>query len=143
MISKILTGKPFRRKTIRRTRDRVWARRQWEQGHVVPAYLTCAFDSRGLSGPEVDLACGAEEPDVDRWEAGTKYPTWAQVLRAADLCRVSPAALMRPSSDPAERARLPKPLHVPFSRCGQDPIMAFTAEAVAAVVPISSAQAGK
>jgi hypothetical protein len=123
----------FRWRSQRRGDELAWAHCQWEQGNVVPHYLTCAFNSRGLTGPDVDLACGAEEPDVDRWEAGTKYPTWEQILRTAKLCRVSPASLMRLSPDPAERAKLPEPPPATYSRCGV-PIMTFTDEAIAAIL---------
>jgi hypothetical protein len=38
-----------------------------------------------LEGPEVDIACGAKEPDVDRWEEGELYPTWEQLVLLAEL----------------------------------------------------------
>lgn len=52
---------------------------------VQPNRITLALDSRALEGPEVDTACGAAEPDVDNWEAGTSAPTWDQLLLLADL----------------------------------------------------------
>ena len=117
--------------------EMAWARSQWEAGHVVPYYLTSAFNLKGLTGPSVDIACGAQEPDVDQWEAGIKYPTWEQLLKTAELCEVSPAALMRRPVDIAERQRLPKPPTVYLGRClgGRPCFMTFTAEAIAAVVP--------
>lgn len=61
------------------------AHQAWERGHVVPHRITVALDLRQLYGPEVDAACDAEEPDVDLWEAGKKYPRWDQLLLLADL----------------------------------------------------------
>lgn len=57
----------------------------WRQGKLVPHRITAALDLRELYGPEVDEACGAKEPDVDMWEAGTLYPTWEQFLALAKL----------------------------------------------------------
>lgn len=51
----------------------------------VPARITLALDTRQLYGPEVDEACGVEEPAVDEWEAGTRIPTVAQVAALAQL----------------------------------------------------------
>jgi hypothetical protein len=52
-----------------------------------PARITLALDVRGLHGPGVDLACGVEEPDVDRWEdpADPLLPTPEQVELLAAL----------------------------------------------------------
>jgi hypothetical protein len=57
----------------------------------VPAQMTQAFNLRELEGPEVDEACGAAEPAVDRWEAGLEVPTSLQVRLMAQLtrCRIS------------------------------------------------------
>lgn len=44
-----------------------------------------ALDAKGLYGPEVDLACGAAEPDVDRWETGELVPSPAQLALLAKL----------------------------------------------------------
>lgn len=44
-----------------------------------PERITAALDIRGLYGPEVDRACGVEEPAVDLWEAGDLVPTAEQV----------------------------------------------------------------
>jgi hypothetical protein len=51
------------------------------------------LDAQALYGPEVDKACGAEEPDVDLWEAGKLYPTWRQVLMLAELTGNTPRFL--------------------------------------------------
>lgn len=54
-------------------------------GRVVPARITIALDFRGLEGPEVDIACGAQEPDVDLWECGVAVPTEEQLRLLAEL----------------------------------------------------------
>lgn len=54
-------------------------------GKVVPGRITLALDVRGLEGPEVDIACGAAEPDVDDWELGVSTPTPDQVVKLAEL----------------------------------------------------------
>lgn len=66
------------------------ARRAWAAGKVVPHRITTALDLHALYGPEVDAACGVEEPAVDEWEAGTRYPTWEQLCLLAELCGVTP-----------------------------------------------------
>jgi transcriptional regulator with XRE-family HTH domain len=55
-----------------------------------PARITQALDAPGwggppLEGPEVDRACGVEEPAVDLWEAGELVPTADQLARLAEL----------------------------------------------------------
>ncbi len=60
-------------------------RGEWEAGRLVPWRLTFALDHRRLFGPEVDQACHAKHPDVDRWEAGTLYPQWHQLVALAEL----------------------------------------------------------
>lgn len=45
----------------------------------VPQRITTALDVMGLYGPEVDRACGVEEPTVDLWETGELVPTRGQV----------------------------------------------------------------
>lgn len=57
----------------------------WRRGEVNPCALTMALDSRGLYGPQVDIACGVQEPAVDQWEAGALYPSWEQLLALAVL----------------------------------------------------------
>lgn len=53
--------------------------------HPEPTRITAALDLRGLHGPEVDHACGVEEPAVDQWETGELVPTPGQVKRLALL----------------------------------------------------------
>jgi hypothetical protein len=61
----------------------------WRAGELKPWLITMALNARGLYGPEVDIACGAQEPDVDLWEAGKRYPTWEQTRLLANLCGVT------------------------------------------------------
>lgn len=61
---------------------------QWRQGKVIPARITQALDFRGLEGPQVDLACQAQEPEVDEWESGQRYPRWDQLVALAKTCCV-------------------------------------------------------
>lgn len=48
-------------------------------GRIVPARITLALDYGGHEGPEVDIACGAQEPDVDLWECGVAVPDEEQL----------------------------------------------------------------
>jgi len=66
---------------------------RWARGLVKPYRITTALDACGLDGPQVDVACGATEPEVDWWEAGYLYPTWEQVCLLAELCGVTPGFL--------------------------------------------------
>lgn len=79
----------------RRREDEWEAAEGWRRGELVPAAITMWLDLRGLYGPEVDAACGVEEPAVDEWEAGERYPTWVQLLALAELVDVPPTAFFR------------------------------------------------
>lgn len=57
----------------------------WSTGALAPYRITRALDAAELYGPEVDIACGAQEPAVDEWEAGTRYPWFEQLLALAAL----------------------------------------------------------
>ncbi|MGJ6127377.1 hypothetical protein QN239_32885 [Mycolicibacterium sp. Y3] len=57
----------------------------WRDGLVSPRAITAALDMRALYGPEVDRACGVEEPAVDQWEAGQLYPSWEQLQALSRL----------------------------------------------------------
>lgn len=61
------------------------AKALWSIGKCRPNRITWALDSRKLDGPEVDIACGVQEPIVDEWEAGETYPTWEQLLLLSEL----------------------------------------------------------
>jgi len=65
--------------------DDAVAHARWAAGMVVPHNITTALDLLDLFGPEVDRACNANEPEVDRWEAGKLYPRWDQLLALAAL----------------------------------------------------------
>lgn len=75
------------------------AYRRWRAGGFCPDAATVWLNARGLFGPEVDWACGVEEPVVDLWEAGELYPTWDQILALAKLCDVPVGAFCRPTLD--------------------------------------------
>ncbi|MDH6284340.1 hypothetical protein [Prescottella agglutinans] len=57
----------------------------WRLGLVAPWRITAALNLGDHYGPEVDVACGTEEPAVDQWEAGTRYPTFEQLKLLAEL----------------------------------------------------------
>lgn len=78
------------------------AHRDWAAGKVIPHRITTALDAHSLYGPEVDRACGVEEPAVDRWEAGTLYPTWEQLRALATLCEVLPHLFTIPDTGPIQ-----------------------------------------
>lgn len=75
--------------------DRI-AHEKWRMGLVIPAHITYALDKHDLQGPEVDIACGAREPDVDLWEAGKLYPRWDQILLLSKLTQTRPVRFMAP-----------------------------------------------
>lgn len=56
---------------------------QWITGALAPYRITRALDAAELCGPDVDIACGAQEPAVDEWEAGTRYPSFEQLHTTA------------------------------------------------------------
>lgn len=65
-------------------------------GKIVPARITMALDICGLEGPEVDIACGAAEPDVDMWELALAVPTLEQVEKLAALTGFTVAWFYKP-----------------------------------------------
>jgi hypothetical protein len=80
------------------------ARAGWRLGLLAPWRITAALDLGGHHGPDVDTACGAREPEVDEWEAGTRYPTFEQLLLLAELTGRSPAWFVR-LGEPIEARR--------------------------------------
>lgn len=64
------------------------AHKAWKAGLARPDMITQGLNFRDLYGPEVDRACGVEEPTVDLWEAGRVYPTWEQLTALAALCEL-------------------------------------------------------
>uniref|UniRef100_UPI003F4933FE helix-turn-helix domain-containing protein n=1 Tax=Streptosporangium sp. CA-235898 TaxID=3240073 RepID=UPI003F4933FE len=65
----------------------------------IPYRITTALDSRGLDGPEVDRACGVEEPAVDQWETGELIPTREQIALLAKLTDYPTSFFYRPIED--------------------------------------------
>lgn len=61
---------------------------QHERGIPNRYRITLALDAAGLYGPEVDEACAADEPAVDRWEDGTLEPSPYQLALLANLTRM-------------------------------------------------------
>jgi hypothetical protein len=105
------------------------AYRAWASGKVVPDRITTALDGHGLYGPEVDEACGVEEPAVDEWEAGTRYPTWEQLHALAKLVDL-PVHVFTMDSGVVTRM-----IVCETSGCTvieRNPVLAFTPEAITA-----------
>ena len=108
----------------------------WREGRISPASITLALDAHGLEGPEVDEACGAREPDVDRWEAGVLYPTWDQLCKLAKLCLVTPYWFTF-SHGRLDVRDTSMRFHIPAHAGGgrpKKPVLFFTPEAIAATV---------
>lgn len=76
------------------------ARADWEAGLIAPYLITTALNMCALHGPEVDEACGVQEPTVDLWESGLVYPTWEQLCALAQLTGFAPAFFSRRGKDP-------------------------------------------
>jgi transcriptional regulator with XRE-family HTH domain len=83
----------------------------WAAGHIYPHRITQALNSRKLDGPEVDRACGVEEPAVDEWEMGIRYPTWQQLLALAKLTDYPVGFFTRPVRHIIEPADTSMPFH--------------------------------
>lgn len=83
-----MSNKPWSKDRINFHMTALRQRREREASKTpVPQRITTALDIRGLYGPEVDVACGAEEPAVDRWEDPNDplLPTAEQVELLAKL----------------------------------------------------------
>lgn len=76
------------------------ARAAWQAGLLQPHTITTVLDAADLFGPEVDRSLGVVDPTVDEWEAGTRYPSWEQVLALAVLAGVTPEWLVKPRPRP-------------------------------------------
>lgn len=109
------------------------ARQAWQQGRVIPYRITTALDIRALYGPEVDQACGVEEPAVDQWEAGELYPTWEQLLALAELTQF-PVKFFTNMLEctPIDASDTSMRFHVPGCDERAEVVLAFTPEAIAA-----------
>lgn len=118
-------------------RDTEQAREAWRHGHVIPHRITTALDLRELYGPEVDQACGVQEPAVDEWEEGIRYPTWEQLLALARLTDfpVKFFTTMLPAN-PVRVSDTTLVFHMPKRARLEDrePVLVFDPEAVRATV---------
>ena len=120
------------------TTARLWqqAERDWQAGKIIPWRITVALDAHSLYGPEVDAACGVEEPAVDMWEAGTLYPTWEQLCALATLCQTYPWMFTHHISDTSPLRGFICDRRKRKNGCQQidtsDRITVFTPEAIAA-----------
>lgn len=111
------------------------AYQEWRLGMVVPRRITLLLDANEMYGPEVDQQLGGEEPMVDEWEAGVRYPTWVQVLALAELVGVTPRYLTRAATE-AAMSFSSAMLHLPPGSDWrqQRVITGFTSAAIDAVV---------
>jgi hypothetical protein len=112
--------------------DRI-AKVKWAAGLLVPHYITTSLDIHCLDGPEVDIACGATESDVDMWEAGVLYPAWEQVLLLSELTGWYPCKFTRPPGDMIEFSHTSMRFHTLDSLNDPPFVWQFTAEAIAAM----------
>lgn len=106
------------------------AHRDWRSGLVQPWRITRVLDARGLYGPEVDQACGVQEPTVDLWEAGLVYPTFEQLCALAALVEITPGMLMYRGFEPLRARETTLRFHMDVEHL-EEPVMRFTVEAVA------------
>lgn len=115
------------RSKLRQDADNRIAYKLWRAGELQPHLITLALDARGLHGPAVDLACGANEPDVDLWEAGKLYPTWRQLLLLADLTGKTPRFLCT-RREPFRPEHTSMRFHMPLD--DRPPVWEFDLDAV-------------
>lgn len=110
----------------------------WRSGAMIPHRITFALDLRGLQGPEVDRLCEAAEPEVDEWEAGTRYPRLVQLRALADLTDMHPLWFFRTTDQ--DWARLDGPKFMCGKTCeviyddGVEHVLEFTLDAVRTTV---------
>ncbi|WP_154606739.1 hypothetical protein [Rhodococcus sp. AQ5-07] len=72
---------------------------QWAAGALAPYRITRALDAAELYGPDVDIACGAQEQACGDWEAGTRYRSFGQLLALAALTYQSPDSFIARDGD--------------------------------------------
>lgn len=126
------------RRVQREHDDRV-AYQYWAAGLLEPWRITMYLNAKALYGPEVDQACGVEEPAVDLWEAGKLYPTWEQTLLLCQLVGVTPRALLAPRPPLIRVDQTSMRFHVPEADLDTEPpLLAFEPAAIALVVPAGS-----
>lgn len=77
----------------------------WEAGKLVPWFITQLLDAGKHVGPQVDIACKAEEPAVDMWEVGRLYPSWEQAVALARFLNVRVRDLGHPDARPCHEPR--------------------------------------
>ncbi|MGW4336706.1 hypothetical protein ACWEK5_28450 [Rhodococcus koreensis] len=106
----------------------------WRAGKLVPWYISNLLDRGGHSGPNVDIACNAEEPAVDMWELGTLYPRWDQTVALARLLDVPVRDLTHPEARPHHHPNRPR------RRRRDLAILSFEPSAVHAATASSTAQ---
>ena len=106
----------------------------WRAGKLVPWYISNLLDRGGHSGPNVDIACNAEEPAVDMWELGTLYPRWDQTVALARLLDVPVRDLTHPDARPRHHPNRPR------RRRRDLAILSFEPSAVHAATASSTAQ---
>lgn len=108
------------------------AHRGWKLGVVAPWRITHALDAGGHEGPDVDIACGTEEPAVDEWEAGQRYPTFEQLLLLAELTGF-PVDWFTRTDEPLDIRTTTLWMHMTKREREQwkDPITVFSDDAVA------------
>ena len=58
---------------------------------INPHRITVALDRAKLVGPTADAKLGAQEPDLDMWEAGRAQPSDPQLRKLARMANVPPA----------------------------------------------------
>lgn len=82
-------------------------RELWRTGKLVPWYITRWLNRGQHNGPQVDIACRAEEPAVDNWELGRLYPTWDQTVALAQLLNIRVRNLTHPEAYPHHHPERP------------------------------------
>jgi hypothetical protein len=126
------TAVRFAMRRVERAASADEAKQRWLQGRVVPHRITAALDISRLDGPDVDEACGVLEPAVDRWERGTLYPTWEQLLRLAVLTGFDVAFFTTPVDDEPMATNIRWRPHEGGPVYGRTPtpVLAFTQKAI-------------
>lgn len=105
---------------------------RWEAGKLVPWYISRLLDHGQHFGPSVDIACHAEEPAVDLWEAGRLYPRWDQTVALARLLDVRVRDLTHPDARPHHHTSRP------HRRIPKMAILSFEPDAVHAATATQS-----
>lgn len=137
------------RRRMERTIAAERAYREWAAGKAIPYRITQALNLRALYGPEVDEACGVEEPAVDEWEAGVRYPSWDQLRALAVLTDFPVWYFVRPLPDGWSGLEATSMMFHKIGGKSMDwreppPIRFFTPEAIAAgTAPDAPSAAGQ